>query len=193
MTLQKKINKKQIVILVASLIISFVFWFLPFWKENNFNFSTSDQFLMAISSFIALELVDLIWLGGSILAHRKGEFTNWEVNNQVEKVLHNIRILFSSLVDTAETSNDLFVNHYLNKIQNLYSEIQHTTEKNELRVNENHLLAIDEELAAFEGAKDRILRYTWLFLSDNKLFDAPNWRRYFEETIKLVELRKLKK
>lgn len=190
---QKRVNTRQIVILVASLIISFIFWFLPFWKDNNFNFSTSDQFLMAISSFIALALIDLIWIEGNILAHKKGEFTNWEITNQVDKELHNIRFLFSSIVDTAETSNDLFVNHYLHKIQNLYSEIRHTTEKNELRVDENHLLAIDEELAAFEGAKERILRYTWLFLSDNMLFDSSNWRRYFEETIKLVDQKKLNK
>lgn len=193
MTSQKKVNTKQIVILVVSLFISFIFWFLPFWKENYFKFSTSDQFLMAISSFIALALIDLIWIEGNILAYKKSEFINWEINNQVEKELHNIRILFSSLVQTAETSNDLFVNHYFNKIQDLYSEIRHTTEKNELRVNENHLLAIDEELAAFEGAKERILRYTWLFLSDNKLFDSSNWRRYFEETIKLINQKKLNK
>lgn len=188
---RKEELRRQLVILGISLVSSFVFWFLPFWTGTPYKFTVADQFLMSLTSFIALTMLDIVWIEGNNLAQQRSDYKKWTIMNDADKELNNIRTFFGQVVQGAYNKKDLFVNQYMGKLQRLAGEIKHTAEKNELRVEANHLLSVDDVLAVFEGDRERIWRYTWPISSNERVLGHPAWRRYFEETANMLHQRQL--
>lgn len=176
--------KKQIIVLIISLVVSIVFSFVPEW--TGIELTLYEQILFSLSLFIVFLLLDILW----IVAHRLNQLSRetdyWLLRNNGDWELSNIRASFAKIIQDSYGKRDLFIAHFMKEFQRVSNEIKDVTEKQELRVAADHFLSVENVLDAFSGDDERIWRYTWPLSAGQKLFDDLPWKRYFEATTKML-------
>lgn len=182
--------KKQLIALLISLLASLLISFIPDWTKVSF--STADQVLLAIGSFIAFLLLDILWIMGHYADRVIKNDNKWNIENSCDIELMNIRNYFHQITQDAYGPKDLFVGHFLKEIRRITNAMREAAEKKEVVVQADHLLSVDNVLDAFQGDGDRIWRYTWPFSNDSKLFSEVPWKRYFEVTTNMLQKKHIK-
>ena len=179
----KDINK-QLLFLAISLVGTFLIGFVP--AGINITFSTFQNNALRAGFLIILLLGDILWVTTKIAAQRTKEVDIWELRNEGEKELENIRASFCNIIHNSYASKDIFVAHFINEFQRLARKISGVADKKELRVVANYFLNFENIIYAFSGEEERIWRYTWALSPGELLFGDLQWRHYFETTAKMV-------
>jgi hypothetical protein len=181
--------KKQTIILLLTLILAITTGFIPSW--TGIETSVNDQISLSLQTFIALALIDILY----IVANRLNNFrkTNeiWSLQNDGEHELNNIRASFHGILNNTYGNKDIFVAHYMKEFRRLSTEIRTVADRQELRVVANHFLNVDNVLDAFVGSEEKIWRFTWPISSENQLFEELPWKRYFEAVINKLHDKKI--
>ncbi len=182
-------TSKQIIFLVLSLVLSIVVGFVPSWTKVVL--TVNEQMLLTIALFTVFLLVDILWVVANRLNHLKQEYELWRLRESGDWDLNNIRSSFFKIVQNSYGKKDLFVAHFIKEFQRLSHNIQDVADKQELRVAAYHFLSVDNVLDAFGSDDERIWRYTWPLTSNEKLFEELPWKRYFENTARMVQEKRI--
>ncbi|MBN4062513.1 hypothetical protein JYU20_04870 [Bacteroidales bacterium AH-315-I05] len=189
----KNENVKQIAIVVISLLLSVIVGLIPQWAGVS-SFTIADQFTLGILTFGTLLMIDLVWMTYVYTKLKKGDVQHWELRNDTETDIANIRANFHQIHHEAYGKKDLFVSHFKHEIKTLLKKIKEVAEKKELFVSANHFLTVENVVHAFEGDSEKIWRYTWpIDTGDEQMFDILHWKQYFEVTIKMLNEGKINK
>lgn len=178
-------HKWQIAVLLISLLLPIVFIVVLHWAKVDL--STAEDIVLGILLFIALLLLDILWLANKIATREARDEELWTLRELCDKELTNIRNCFCQIIRDSYGDKDLFVTHLMKQLHQLGETIKDVAEKRELRVQADHFLSVDNVLDAFQGDSERIWRYTWPIDAKHILFDDHAWKRYFEKTAEMVE------
>lgn len=181
--------KKQIIVLLLSLLISVLTVVIPDWAK--LNFTKADEIFLGIMLFISFLLIDVFWIISKYADREKKAEQTAVLRDHFDKTLASIRTCFSHIAGTSYSTKDLFVTHFVKQAHEFESKIRDVAERQELRLRADHFLNLDNVLDAFHGDPDRIWRYTWLVDAKHRLFDH-NWKRYFERTACMLEKGEIK-
>jgi hypothetical protein len=154
--------------------------------------STPEKIVIGGLFFCAPILIRIFWLASKVAARVEHEEKLWDLCEDCDTQLHNIRSCFVQIIRERYGPNDLFVTHFQKELDELAKKIKEVAERRQLRVRADHFLNVDNVLDAFQGARDRIWRYAWPIDGDHKLFDDLAWKRYFEKTTKMAKQREIK-
>jgi len=182
--------KRQIVVLVVSLLASFAFVWI--FDLTGVDFSTSEQFIFGVLLFVAFLLLDVFFLANKIAGREAREEELWTLREPFDKDLTNVRNCFIRIIRESYGDKDLFVAHFTKQVHQLGESIMDVAEKRELRVQADHFLSVENVLDAFQGDSERIWRYTWPIHAEQRLFDDHPWKHYFEKTTTMVEQAEIK-
>lgn len=182
--------KRQIIVLVVSLVTSIIFGFSPSW--TGVQLTTSEQLIFTVVLFIAFLLLDITWLLSGIFIHHQKEEDLWLLREACDTELSDIRASFYHIARESYGNKDLFITYFIKKFQKLSNDIKEVAEKKELHVQADHFLYLENVLDAFHRDDERIWRYTWPISSDETLFEDLHWRRYFERTTDMALQRQIK-
>lgn len=180
----------QIIALVVSLLLSIIIGFLPNW--TNVNFSTADQVLLSIVSFVSFLLLDVWWLASNLKTNQDKIETHWSLKQEGDTELSNIRTAYHEIVKDANGQKDRYVKHFLREFQRLGTLIKDAAEKKELLIVKDHLISVNDVLDAFSGDPNPIYRYTWPIYSPERLFTIIAWKRFFQLTADMASSGQLK-
>jgi hypothetical protein len=184
---------KQISVMLLSLLVSIIIAFVPDWYKTS-TFTNADQIILGFLSFGTFLLIDMVWLTYDYTRLKKDDVEHWEMRQDSDTDLANIRANFHKIYQEAYSKNDLFISHFRKEIQELSMNIKEVAEKQELYISADHFLSVENVLDAFEGDSERIWRYTWpIDATDEALFDPLHWKQYFEVTIKMLNQGKMNK
>lgn len=183
--------KKQLIVLILSLLVSILVGFLPDW--TSVSFSAADQILLSILTFISFLLLDILWVVGNTANLNGLHFRLWKMRNTGEQHLANIRNHYNEIVNQSYGERDVFVNYILRELYKLENITREAAEKKSLLFEAEQFLRVDNVLDAFLGDRERIWRYSWPMSNvDGKLFTELAWKRYFEETAGMIKAKKIK-
>lgn len=181
--------KKQLIVLLLSLLLSVLTVVIPDWAKLNFN--KADEIFLGVMLFISFLLIDVFWMVTKYADREKKEEQKAVLRDHFDKTLASIRTCFSHISGVSYGTKDLFVTHFVKQVHDLELKIREVAERQELRLRADHFLNLDNVLDAFQGDPDRIWRYTWLIDSKHRLFDH-NWKRYFDRTASMLEKGEIK-
>lgn len=177
--------KRQLVVLVASLLISILAATLPDWAS--ISFTTADQVVLGVLLFLVFVSLDIYFLTSEVVSRERHEAQLWAVRTPLEQFLACIRTSFEQLIRSSYGERDLFINHFMREVRQLDGDLRDVAQKGELRVQAEHFLSVDNVLDVFRGTANRIWRYTWFIDPGEWLFADLAWRRYFERTTGMLE------
>jgi hypothetical protein len=176
---------KQVVILLLSLVLSLA---AAFWTS----FSRADQILLTIGLFMALLLIDIIWLLATAAQRQSKEYELWQLRDAADVELANVRHHFAEIAQMSHGGNDIFVSHFMKEIHDLSRSIKDAADKQELRTASDFYIKAKDIFGAFLGDPNPVLRYTWPISESDKLFEEPAWFRFFEVKARMVEQKEIK-
>ncbi|MGH9908672.1 MAG: hypothetical protein ACRD8U_24190 [Pyrinomonadaceae bacterium] len=183
--------KRQIGLPLVFLAISIVLTtMLPLW--TSFSFTTFHKIAVAGLLFIAQLLVRILWLTSKVAAREGREEKLWTLREACDNELLCVRNCFVQIASNSYGNRDLFVAHFKKEIHQLAEKIKEAGERREMRVQADHFLNVDNVLDAFQGASERIWRYTWPIDGNHRLFDEHAWKSYFAKTTKMAEQGEIK-
>src|SRR5437879_5874831 len=102
--------KKQIIVLLLSLLLSVLTVVVPDWAK--LNFKKSDEIFLGILLFIAFLLLDVFWIVTKYADREKKEEEKAVLRDHFDKTLANIRGCFSHITNVSYGTKDLFVTHF---------------------------------------------------------------------------------
>lgn len=154
-----------------------------------------DQFVVGIAVFLGLEMIHL-WYTLSPLKSLLEEWNtkrDWHCDN--DELLRRLCVDFHSLLERANGKHDLFSAYFDKQIREVAEDLRDVLTNDRMTVDTHHFLWKDNVLQAFESSnKDKTWRFTWyLTAADERLFEEPIWRSYFEVvTSELVPKKKVR-
>lgn len=154
--------------------------------------STPEKIVIGSLLFCAPILIRIFWLTSKLAGRDEHEERLWDLREECETQLLIIRNCFVQITRDRYGPTDLFVTHFQKEIHKLLEKIKEVAERQQLVVQADHFLNVDNVLDAFQGASERIFRYTWPIDGTHKLFDDHAWKRYFEKTTKMMQQREIK-
>ena len=185
---------KQVVIPIISLVLSFVFWFLPYWGSQPliFSLAPAEKLLLSLLSFVVITLFRIAWIEADNLKLQKIEHEQLEIIHEVEGEILNSRKFYRDVFAMRYGINDVFVKQCIVKIKNVTEEIRTAAENKNLRVEHDHLFMVKDVLDIYKNDDECVWRYSWPIYSDKRLFQHDAWRQYFAETAIMLRKRQLK-
>ena len=179
--------RRQITLPIVFGVISIVAaTLIPVW--TGVSLTTQEKIFLAILIFIAQLLVRVFWLGSRMAARAEHEERHWQVCEDCDKYLLNIRSNFIQIEKESYGPKDLFVSHFKRQLHQLSEKIKEVAERRELQVVQaDHFLNVDNVIDAFLGDTERIWRVAWPIGNNERLFDQLAWKRYFEKTAKMAD------
>ena len=176
-------------ILIGTLLPSLV----VFLSKGKLTITLGEQIIIGICIFIAISFVEFLYFYNISLLHTKQEHKFWEIKNEGDNELYNIRTNFHKVVEDAKTHNDIFVLHFQKEFKKLQRKISEVAEKKELFVTADYFLNADNVLKVFPSYDESIWRYVWTIENiEHPLFLEHSWRQFFEKTAKMVQQKKMK-
>lgn len=189
-TNDQRARTRQVVVLVISLAVSIIVGFVPTW--TNVDFSIPDQTFLTILTFMTFVLLDVLYEVAKYASDMEHDVRLWQIRNQGEVELANIRANYLEIARSAHGEADLFVTHFQKEFRKLARRVEDAADKRELRVSSEYYLNDDEVFEAFLGNdKDPTLRYTWPVSPGARLFEEHAWRRYFEVIAGMAERKRI--
>lgn len=176
---------RQIYVLLISLSLSILSGFVPDW--TGVPFSTAEQILLSVALFIGFLQLDILYKISEIEGKQTKEFEMWRVQSQGDQELINIRSYFAAIVKDAHGPNDLFVSYFMKDLQDFDRRARNAAERQELRASSDYIVNVEGVFDSFLGEPEKILKYTWPLAVNERLFEEPAWRRFFEVSINMLE------
>lgn len=181
--------KAQLGILGLNFVLSFLTGFAPGWTRDDF--TLPDQIGLSVGLFAVGVLLDVVYLLSRGADKQVEEYNIWTLRSRADNLLNNIRAHFAEIAREAQGTNDLFVSHYQEKVEELHRAIKESAEKGELRVTTNFWMNADVVFNILDGEKKPTLRYTWPIEKGEALFNDMAWNKSFQVTGDLADEGKL--
>ncbi len=140
----------------------------------------SEQLLLGIVVFVALEILQLIWVLSRIALHQSNDLIHWTASQEVGERFRRMSDDFSIVCRDSHGPRDLFVSHLLRDIARLEERIHLASAGKELRVSEEFIINVDGVFDSLDGQQPRIIRISWPVLDNKKIFQNVSERRFFE-------------
>jgi hypothetical protein len=175
-----------------SLIFALISFAIPlmfklFFSISDQYLSITDNVIISINLFIAFKILDVSYHHQKMLENQIKLFEHWKIDDDTDKIVHNIRASFFKIAQDAYGKKDLFVTNFMNRVRKLERDIINVAEIKELRVAGNYFLNAENVLDAFDDEENKFWYYTWpIEDGNNKLFDVIQWKQYFEATAKMT-------
>jgi len=181
-----KNHKLPSVIALISLILAIIIKLIASALKTDF--TVPDNIIIGIVIYIALTVWDLSASHKDLHKKQTKLFEHWKTNEEIDKIINNIRADFHKIVHHSYGKKDLFESHFHNELKSLERKIKDVAENKELSISANHFLNADNVLDAFADDEDKVWFYTWPIEDGNsQLFDPLHWSQYFEKTAKMVQ------
>lgn len=183
-----KIDKRPAIVLIISASAAIV----SILTSILCKLSLEGTVIIAFLSLGTPYLIDVYILTSRLSQERQKDIEQWQVRNEIETHLLNIRRDFFNIEKESYSPNDLFVSHFKKEIEILKKTINNVAVSKELQISADHFLNSANVLEAFEDDQEKIWRYTWpIETHEIELFDILHWKQYFEETVEMLEKRHL--
>ena len=172
-----------IVRLIVSIAIPIILSIDP--AKTIFPTSTGEKVILAMITFLIWTCLDILRYAKNISEQELKHIDIWNIDNDFEAILNNIRVHYRDISRHFYGKNDLFKDYFIRALTSIAGTIKHAAMKSEIRVKDYHFPNTELVLDAFEGDESQILRYVWCLEHDGPFFD-DKWKHYctqIEETI----------
>jgi hypothetical protein len=178
---------------IRSIIITIISIFITIgikWISSTLGheFSLAENIIIGLGFFVAFKIMDVSYSHHKMSENQIKLFEHWKLDDETDRIVHNIRASFFKIAQDAYGKKDLFVTNFMNRVKKLERDIINVAEIKELRVAGNYFLNAENVLDAFEDEENKFWYYTWpIEDGNNKLFDVIQWKQYFEATAKMTK------
>lgn len=153
--------------------------------------SRSEAVLMGILIWILLTCVEILYKSDLMSEKEEQRSILWNIENEFESRLSNIREAYRRVLANRRESPDLFQYTFDERVSELEKSITEAANKDELHINRGHLVSTNFLLNSFRGETDDIFRPVHL-LEDNDWFFDIIARQYFNQVYQLVLNKKIR-
>lgn len=153
------------------------------------DFTLGEQLLLTATLFLTGTVLELLVLVERLNVKRNEDVGLWTVWNEGERRLANIRTMYRRILEQRYADDDLFVQYFHRRFEDLQDSLAQATEKGELRVHSHHFESTEAVLSAFSGDTSGIHRYTWVIEPDEQMFPDQATVEYFRLVDEMVKKR----
>src|SRR6266571_3472891 len=122
----------QIVILLCAVGVPVI---LKLFKVN---LNTGENLIFGISIYLSGSMVELITIIRRMDLREKKSGESWELRNEVEGILHNVRHHYHEVSRGFYGPRDLFLDHIKERVQEVSDIVKRAAERKELAVTDYH-------------------------------------------------------
>lgn len=178
--------------IIGTIILNiFIAILIPLVTDHYKWTSGADSILLGVLVGIFLASIQLLHFTSSILDRDKIEQKLWQTKDNFDVKLANIREAYSKILNFRKDIPDLFQNFFDNRLADLEKMIVETASRDELHLEQSHVVSINVLLGSFRGDSKDIFRPVH-FLEDNDFFFDIYAKQYFHSVYKLLLEGKIK-
>lgn len=170
---------RQLALLVLKTLVSIVVAVsAPYF---GFSISPQDKLVIALLIFACWTLLEILVTLRSMRATNDRALVLWQIEDNFDKTLANIRSSFQHLVRHGYGVKDLFADYFSSTLHDIEKSIKNASETRRLPLRNYHFRSIENVLAAFEGSPVKSFMELWVLENNEAVFDNELSREYFTQ------------
>ena len=163
-------------------------------KDGSPLLSNAEQFAVGCFVFLAITVTTVSYDLAELRRLRKSEHDVWQIRNQADEWLQNIRSSYVTLLHEGGPSElNLFAQYFMRIFSAVADDINEAAAKHELRVDELTFGTTDLLIKIMANRGDQILRLVHALDARPNNFDFTTWSRsYYADLTSLAKSGKIK-
>lgn len=182
------ITSKLIITIFVNVIPSIV---IPYILYKTVQLTEVESTMLGVMIWSIITLTEVYYQTSSLYEERKSELEIWKSESEFDLKLLNIRDAYRKILLGKKSSIDIFQSFFDERITEVEKKLLFTAERNELHLEQSHVVSINALLGSFDGKPEDTLRMIH-FLEDNEFFFDMFAKQYFYSVYRLIQQRKIR-